>query len=102
MQRTKYELERRPSSAAAAYKAFGHDLLPLPSLADCVVEEKREDGAAAVVPMDSLMCRHRDIMCPSMEACGIDVFGALRGELQPSGFEQFHGEPEIFGPVLRD
>jgi hypothetical protein len=51
-----------------------------------VVEEKREEGAAAVIPMDSLMCRNRDFMRSSMEACGIDVFGTSQNAGNTFGF----------------
>ena len=56
-----------------------------------------------MVPMDSLMCRHNDIMRPSMEACGIDVFGTLQNAgYSPRVLKGFTESLEIIGLVLLD
>jgi predicted metal-binding protein len=70
-----YELERK-ASLCGYYKAFGMGALPCTLCDICVTEEKLEKDETIYL-LDMLKCRHKDIMRPSMEACGIDVFKTL-------------------------
>jgi predicted metal-binding protein len=70
-----YELERK-AFLGGFYKAFGMGALPCTLCDICVTEEKLEKDETIYL-LDKLQCRHKDIMRPSMEACGIDVFKTL-------------------------
>jgi predicted metal-binding protein len=65
-----------------------------------VAEEMREKGEAPE-EMDVLMCRHKEMMRPSMEACGIDVFATLENAgYSPAVFKDYAQRLELFGLVL--
>ncbi len=101
MHKTIYELERR-ALLSGYYKAFGMGALPCTLCESCVIEEKL-DKDEVVYDLDVLKCRHKDIMRPSMEACGIDVFKTLDN----AGFEMkvlkdYAERLELFGMILLD
>lgn len=101
MHRTIYELERR-ALLSGYYKAFGMGAMPCTLCESCVIEEKL-DKDEVVYNLDVLKCRHKDIMRPSMEACGIDVFKTLDN----AGFEMkvlkdYAERLELFGMILLD
>lgn len=73
---TIFELERR-AFLLGCYKAFGFSAMPCTLCKICVVGEKIKRGEVPDA-LDAVMCRHKDMMRPSMEACGIDVFKTLR------------------------
>ena len=73
--RTIYELERK-AFLSGYYKAFGMGALPC-TLCDVCITEEKLDRDETVYLLDILKCRHKDIMRPSMEACGIDAFKTL-------------------------
>lgn len=101
MHKTIFELERR-ALLSGCYKAFGMGALPCTLCESCVIEEKLDKGEV-VYDLDVLKCRHKDIMRPSMEACGIDVFKTLDN----AGFEMkvlkdYAERLELFGMILLD
>lgn len=101
MHKTVFEMERR-AFLSGCYKAFGMYALPCTLCETCVVEEKIESGDEISL-QDSIKCRHKDMMRPSMEACGIDVFQTIKN----AGYEtrvlnEYHDQIEIFGMILLD
>jgi predicted metal-binding protein len=72
---TIYQLERE-AFLSGFYKAFGLGALPCTLCESCIIQEKL-DKNDTIHPLDVLKCRHKDLMRPSMEACGIDVFKTL-------------------------
>ncbi len=70
-----YELERK-AFLCGYYKAFGMGPLPCTLCDICITEEKLGKDETIYL-LDTIKCRHKDIMRPSMEACGIDVFKTL-------------------------
>lgn len=101
LQRAVYELERK-AFLCGSYKALGMSSSPCHLCPTCVVEEKLEKNED-VGPLDALKCRHKEIMRPSMEACGIDVFKTLQNAgYNPRVLKDFTESLEIFGLVLLD
>ncbi len=101
MHRTIYELERR-ALLAGYYKAFGMGAMPCTLCETCVIEEKLDRGEA-VETLDAIKCRHKDIMRPSMEACGIDVFKTLdNAGYSTKVLTDCTQRLELFGLVLLD
>jgi predicted metal-binding protein len=101
MHKTIYELERK-AFLSGCYKAFGMGALPCTLCESCVIEEKLERNEN-IGPVDMLRCRHKDIMRPSMEACGIDVLKTLENAGYDSGILKDYSERvELFGLVLLD
>ncbi len=56
------------------YKAFGFGAYPCIFCDECVAEE----GAGPVDESTRRLCRHMDLVRPSMEAAGIDVFATAK------------------------
>jgi len=101
MHRAVYELERR-ALLSGYYKAFGMGALPCTLCESCVIEEKL-DKNETVFELDVLKCRHREIMRPSMEACGIDVFKTLdNAGYSPKVLNDYSQRLQLFGMVLLD
>jgi len=101
LHKTIYDLERR-AFLGGCYKAFGLGALPCTLCKSCVIEEKLERNEN-VSPLDVLSCRHKDIMRPSMEACGIDVFKTLNNAgYSPMVLKDYSEGVELFGLVLLD
>jgi predicted metal-binding protein len=101
MHKTIYELERK-AFLRGFYKAFGLGALPCTLCESCVIEEKLERNES-IGPLDSQRCRHKDIMRPSMEACGIDVFKTLENAgYTPEVLKDYSERVELFGLVLLD
>jgi predicted metal-binding protein len=97
--RTIFQLERA-AFLQGYYRAFGMGALPCTLCPTCVAEEMREKGEA-LGEMDVLRCRHKDIMRPSLEACGIDVFQTLENAgYAPAVFKDYAHRLELFGLVL--
>mgnify|MGYP003809959481 CR=1 FL=1 len=62
-----------------------------------------QDNGEAISPMDILKCRHKDIMRPSMEGCGIDVFKTLENAGYGAQVLKSYSEKVVlFGMVLID
>ncbi|VVB72259.1 Uncharacterised protein [uncultured archaeon] len=70
------ELEKT-AFLAGYYKAFAMSGMPCSLCETCVIEEMHRKDQA-IFDLDSAKCRHKEIMRPSMEACGIDVFKTLQ------------------------
>jgi predicted metal-binding protein len=101
MQKTIYELER--TAFLAGYcKAFGLNATPCNLCETCIIEEMQKKDQA-VFDLDSVKCKHKDIMRPSMEACGIDVFETLQNAgFSPKVLKDYSEKVELFGLVLLD
>jgi hypothetical protein len=66
----------------------------------CVAKEKLDKGEPVELN-DAMLCRHKDVMRPSLEACGIDVFQTLRNAgYSPEVLKDFAEGVDIFGMVL--
>lgn len=101
MHKTIYELERK-AFLNGCYKAFGMGALPCTLCESCIIGEKLELNEK-IDPLDALRCRHKDIMRPSMEACGIDVFKTLENAgYDPKVLKDYSERVELFGLVLLD
>lgn len=99
LHKTIYELERT-AFLAGYYKAFGMSAMPCTLCETCVIEEMLKKDQA-VFELDMLKCRHKDIMRPSMEACGIDVFQTLKNAgYSPKVLKDYTAKVELFGLLL--
>ncbi len=94
---TVFQLERR-AFLSGYYKAFGFNALPCTFCATCIPEEKER-----IDPFEVRNCRHKERVRPSMEACGIDVFGTLeRAGYELSVLDSYSKGFALFGLVLLD
>lgn len=101
LHRTIFELERR-AFLSGCHKAFGMGALPCTLCERCVAEERLEEDRTVTEILDA-RCRHKDLMRPSMEACGIDVFQTLRNAgFGPEVLKDYAERVELFGMVLLD
>jgi len=101
LHKTIYELERK-AFLFGYYKAFGMGAMPCTLCETCVVEEM-QDKDQAVFELDTARCRHKDIMRPSPEACGIDLFKTLQNAgYSPEVIKDYAAKVELFGLVLLD
>ena len=101
LQRIVYELERC-AFLSGYYKAFAMASSPCHLCQVCIAEEKLERGET-LSSNDALSCRNKNIMRPSMEACGIDVFRTLKNAgFSPKVLKDYSENVEIFGLVLVD
>ncbi|MDD1757730.1 MAG: DUF2284 domain-containing protein [Methanotrichaceae archaeon] len=101
MHRIIYELEKR-AFLGGYYKAFGMGALPCTLCDICIAEEKLEKNETIHL-LDSLKCRHKDIMRPSMEACGIDVFKTLENAgYNLTILKDYAERLVLFGMILLD
>ncbi len=101
LQRIVCDLERQ-AFLSGYYKAFGMSSSPCHLCESCVIEEKLARNEM-ISDYDALNCRHKDIMRPSMEACGIDVFKTLdNAGYDPKVLKDYAGRIELFGMVLLD
>ena len=99
MHKTIAELEKT-AFLAGYYKAFGLNAMPCVFCETCVIEEMQEKGQA-VFDLDSVKCKNKEIMRPSMEACGIDVFKTARDNGFPIEVVRTReDERNIFGLIL--
>ena len=99
LHKTVYQLEIR-SFLSGYYKALGFYAMPCALCETCVAEEKLEKGEETNL-LDSTMCRHKDIMRPSMEACGVDVFRTLENAgYSPKVLKSYSEKVVLFGMVL--
>lgn len=101
LHKTIFELERQ-AFLMGCYKAFGMGAMPCTFCETCVAEEKIARGEAPA-PADAVLCRHKEMMRPSLEACGIDVFATLRN----AGYDlkvlrSYQERFSLFGMVLLD
>lgn len=102
LHRTISALERR-AFLLGCYKAFGMGALPCTLCERCVAEDGLEKGTQALIDLEGARCRHKDVMRPSMEACGIDVFQTLRNAgFGPEVLKDYAGRVELIGMVLLD
>jgi predicted metal-binding protein len=75
---------------------YGCNALPCTFCATCIPEEKER-----IDPFDARNCRHKERVRPSMEACGIDVFGTLeRAGYELSVLDSYSKGFALFGLVL--
>ena len=87
---------------AGYYKAFGMVAMPCTLCETCVMEEMQKKDQA-VFELDTVKCRHKDLMRPSLEACGIDVFRTLQNAgYSPKVLKDYMARVELFGIVLLD
>jgi predicted metal-binding protein len=101
LQRIICDLEKK-AFLSGCYKAFGMGATPCGLCQSCVAEERLEKGEA-INPLDIARCRHRDLIRPSMEACGIDVFKTLMNSgFDPRVLTHYSDMLEIFGLLLLD
>lgn len=101
LHKTIFELERE-AFLMGCYKAFGMGAMPCTFCETCVAEEKIAKGEAPA-PTEVILCRHKEMMRPSPEACGIDVFATLRN----AGYDlkvlrSYQERFSLFGMVLLD
>jgi predicted metal-binding protein len=99
LQKIVYELERK-AFLSGYYKAFAMASSPCHLCAVCVAEEKLQKGET-LSSNDAIGCRHKDMMRPSLEAAGIDVFQTLRN----AGYDlkvlkDYSESVDLFGLVL--
>jgi predicted metal-binding protein len=101
MHKTIAELEKT-AFLTGYYKAFGMNAMPCVFCETCVIEEMQEKGQA-VFDLDSVKCKNKEIMRPSMEACGIDVFKTLQNAgYKPRVLKDSKEMVELFGLILLD
>jgi len=99
LQRAVFELEKK-AFLSGYYKAFGMSSSPCHLCKICVAKEKLDKGEPVELN-DAMLCRHKDVMRPSLEACGIDVFQTLRNAgYSPAVLKDFSEGVDIFGMVL--
>jgi predicted metal-binding protein len=99
LHKTVYELEKK-AFLSGYYKALGFYAMPCTMCETCVIEEKLFKGEE-ISPLDPLRCRHKDLMRPSMEACGIDVFKTLENAgYSPQVLKSYSESLALFGMVL--
>jgi len=98
---TVYELERR-AFVFGCYKAMGLSPLPCLRCQKCVAGERLDRNEPPVLT-DAVRCRHRDVMRPSMEACGIDVFKTMANVgYDLKVLQSRQDRPVLYGLVLLD
>jgi len=101
MNRLIYELEKK-AFLCGFYKAFGMGALPC-TLCDVCISEEKLDKGETIDLLDKLRCRHKGLMRPSMEACGIDVFKTLENAgYNPTVLKDYIKTFVLFGMVLLD
>lgn len=101
IQKTVAELERT-AFLAGYYKAFGMNAMPCALCDTCIIGEMQKKEQA-VFDLDSVKCRNKEIMRPSMEACGIDVFKTLQNAgFKPRVLKDCKEMVELFGLILLD
>lgn len=84
------------------YKALGFYAMPCTLCETCVAEEHLEKNED-VSHNEALKCRHKDLMRPSMEACGVDVFNTLENAgYSPHVLKSYSEQVVLFGMVLLD
>jgi len=99
LHKTVYQLEVK-SFLSGYYKALGFYAMPCALCETCVAEEKLEKNEEVSLP-DTAKCRHKDIMRPSMEACGVDVFKTLENAgYSPRVLRSYSQKVVLFGMVL--
>lgn len=99
LHRTVYQLEAK-AFLSGYYKALGFYAMPCALCETCVAEEKLGNGEDASL-FDTTKCRHKDIMRPSMEACGVDVFKTLESAgYSPRVLKSYSEKVVLFGMVL--
>jgi predicted metal-binding protein len=99
LHKTVYALEIK-AFLEGYYKALGFYAMPCTLCETCVIEEKLEKGEE-ISPLEPLRCRHKDVMRPSMEACGIDVFKTLENaDYSPKVLKSYSESVVLFGMVL--
>lgn len=101
MQKTISDLERA-AFLAGCYKAFGMSAMPCNLCETCVIEEMHKKDQA-VFDLDRVKCKNKEIMRPSMEACGIDVFKTVQNAgYKPHVLKDGKETVELFGLILLD
>lgn len=101
MQKTIADLERA-AFLTGYYRAFGMNAMPCALCETCILEEMQKKDQA-VFDLDSVKCRNKQIMRPSMEACGIDVFKTVKNAgFKPRVLKDGKETFELFGLILLD
>jgi predicted metal-binding protein len=101
MQKIVADLERA-AFLAGCYKAFAMSALPCSLCETCVIEEMHKKDQA-IFPLDSIKCKNKEMMRPSMEACGIDVFKTLMNAgYKPQVLKNSRETVELFALILLD
>lgn len=101
IQNTIAELERT-AFLGGCYKAFGMGAIHCALCESCVVEEMHKKDQP-IFEFDCMKCKNKDIMRPSMAACGIDVFRtAQNAGFKPQVLKEGREKVELFGMILLD
>ena len=99
LHKTVYQLEIK-AFLSGYYKALGFYAMPCALCETCVAEEKLERNEEVSL-LDTTKCRHKDMMRPSMEACGVDVFKTLENAgYSPRVLRSYSQKVVLFGMVL--
>jgi predicted metal-binding protein len=81
-------------------KAFGMASSPCHLCKTCAAEERLDRGLS-VSRSDIAFCRHRSLVRPSMEACGIDVFSTVKNAgYNPGVLTSYSQDLDVYGLVL--
>ncbi len=101
LQKIVCDLERQ-AFLSGYYKAFGMSSSPCYLCESCVIEDKLA-RIEMISELDAVRCRHKDVMRPSMEACGIDIFKTLdNAGYDTKVLKDYAERLELFGMVLLD
>ena len=101
MQKTVSELEKT-AFLAGCYKAFGMNAMPCALCEECIIEEMHRKDQP-LFDLDRVKCKNKELMRPSMEACGIDVFKTLQNAgYKPHVLKDSKEMVELFGLILLD
>lgn len=101
IQKTLADLEKS-AFLAGYYKAFGMNAMPCALCETCIIEEIQKKDQA-VFDLDGVKCRNKQIMRPSMESLGIDVFQTVKNAgFKARVLKDSKETVELFGLILLD
>jgi predicted metal-binding protein len=101
IQKTIADLEKS-AFLAGYYKAFGMNAMPCALCETCIIEEIQKKDQA-VFDLDGVKCRNKQIMRPSMESLGIDVFQTVKNAgFKARVLKDSKETVELFGLILLD
>ncbi len=101
MQKTIADLEKA-AFLAGYYKAFGMNAIPCALCDTCILDEIQKKDQP-VFDLDRIKCRNKQIMRPSMESLGIDVFKTVKNAgFKPRVLKDSKENVELFGLLLLD
>lgn len=101
IQKTIADLEKS-AFLAGYYKAFGMNAMPCALCETCIIQEIQKKDQA-VFDLDGVKCRNKQIMRPSMESLGIDVFQTVKNAgFKARVLKDSKETVELFGLILLD